>query len=112
MNTESTSVYSFDRDVVFKATDSSGTVLKQWTVSISFVNNTGTKIASGTYVLTDVPADTANLSSKTAWSLRTKEAVIFGTDMQAVVDFTILGGDLNNSNSVNILDFLSFRLTG
>jgi len=111
METLSSASYGFDRDVVFEATDVGDNLLKTWTETVSFTNNTGTKIASGPYTLTDVPAGTVNLSAKTAWSLRRR---ITGLDMslnngQETADFTgandLLGGDLNGSNTTNILDF-------
>jgi len=107
--TYSSAAYSVDRDVVLTATDAGGTVLKTWTVSVSFVNETVSKIASGSYTLTDVPAGTVNLSAKTAWTLRQKLAVAFDGDMQAINDFTILGGDLNDSNAINILDYSTIK---
>ncbi|MGA2324063.1 MAG: DUF2341 domain-containing protein [Sedimentisphaerales bacterium] len=108
INTLSSASYSFNRAVVFKATDSSGNVLKQWTVTVNFTNNTVMRSASGSYTLADVPNTTANLSAKTAWSLRKRQSVVFSGN-SAIADFTnnnaMLGGDLNGSNSVNIMDY-------
>jgi len=111
MATLSSTSYGFSRNVVFTATDSGGSVLKSWTVSVGFNNNTTTQVAAGTYTLTDVPGTIAGLSAKTAWSLRRKQAVSLGVNGQATVDFTVsggtdlLGGDINGSNSINILDY-------
>jgi 7,8-dihydro-6-hydroxymethylpterin-pyrophosphokinase len=108
MSTLSNASYSFIRNVVFTATDGVGTVLKSWTVAVSF-NNPGAQVASGPYTLTDVPGTIANLSAKTAWSLRRKQAAVLGGSGQATVNFTgandLLGGDINGSNSINILDY-------
>lgn len=108
----SNAAYSFDRNVVFTATNNGGTVLKTWTVLVSFSN--AAQVAAGTYSLTNVPAGTSNLSAKTAWSLREKKAVTFDDDDQAVVDFTgadmMRGGDINGSNSVNILDYSTLKI--
>lgn len=114
--TLSSTSYSVTRSVVFTATDSAGTVLKTWTPSLLFSNASGT--AKGSDVtLTDVPANIANLSAKTAWSLRTKHLLqINPATGNAFTDagyyyigadycFTLLGGDINDSNSVNVLDY-------
>jgi hypothetical protein len=106
-STLSSSAYTVSRQVVFKATDGQGTVLKTWTVNVEFVNANGT--ATGSYLLTDVPVETANLSAKTAWHLRQKLAVQFDQSGQAEVNFQLLGGDLNGSNSVNIQDYAVLR---
>jgi hypothetical protein len=95
--------YSVSRDVVFVATNAGGTVLATWTVNVNFTNAAGT--ASGTYSLDDVPTGTAKLSAKTAWQLRQRQAVALNGDGQAVSNFTLKGGDINGSNSVNILDY-------
>jgi len=101
--------YSFDRAVVFKATDAGDVVLKTWTETVTFTNSMATEIASGTYTLTDVPDATVNLSAKTDWSLRRRLESLSFTDGQATAAFTgankLDGGDLNGSNTVNILDY-------
>jgi hypothetical protein len=105
MSTLSNSAYSFDRDVVFKATDGSGSVLVIWTVPVHFTNDTGTGIASGPYTLTFVPSAIAALSAKTDWSLRTRTALTLDGDGQAAADLHLKAGDLNGTNAVNILDY-------
>lgn len=115
MDTLSGDAYNFARDVVFKATDAGDVVLKTWTVTVTFTNNTVTKIASGTYTpLTDVPDTTANLSAKTAWALRRRLESLSFPDGQATAAFTgankLLGGDLNGTNTVNILDYAILKL--
>ena len=109
-DTLSSATYGVTRDVVFKATDGGDNLLKTWTETVSFTNNTGTKIASGPYTLTDVPAGTVNLSAKTAWSLRERQSVAFDGSMQATNNFTLLGGDINDSNGNNILDFSVLKI--
>jgi len=104
-STLSSAAYSITRDVTFAATDGGGAVLKTWTVTVSFTNDTGTRVASGSYALTDVPTTTANLSAKTAWSLRKKLPVALVNGQASGVDFMLLGGDVNGSNSVNVLDY-------
>jgi len=108
-STLSEASYSVAREVVFAATDAQGTVLRRWTVSLTFQNNPDTQSASATYVLTDVPADTANLSAKTAWHLRKRLPVAFGQSGQAQVNFELLGGDLNGSNTTDIYDYATLR---
>jgi hypothetical protein len=95
------------RTVAFAAT--SGMSTKTWNVPVFFA--AGQRL--GTYRLTDVPADTTGLSAKTAWNLRRKVAVTYAAD-RAVVSFTgtgsmLLGGDLNGSNSINVLDYSLLR---
>lgn len=113
MDTWTVAIYSFDRDVVFKATDSLGTVLEEWTVTVGFTNDNSSAIASGSYNLKDVPRATTNLSAKTDWTLRRKVAVSFDVNGQGIADFTgdddLLGGDLDGSNTTNIPDFLVLR---
>lgn len=104
-STLSTASYSFTRNVVFVATDAGGTVLKSWTIPVDFTNDTGTKVASGEYKLLLAPAGMANLSAKTNWSLRKKEAASLDDDGQSTTNFVLLGGDLNGTNSVNVLDY-------
>jgi len=98
------------RDVTFVAT---GGTIKTWTLTLSF---TGTVAG---YELQDVPEGTTALSAKTAWNLRSKVAsVLDGNGQAANVDFTgtgagtepmvggkLRGGDLNGTNTVNILDY-------
>jgi hypothetical protein len=90
------------RTVTFAATGGAST--KTWDIPVAFAAGS----ATGTYLLIDVPAGTTNLSAKSAWSLRRKVAVSY-TDDRAVVSFTggakLLGGDINGSNSVNVLDY-------
>jgi hypothetical protein len=80
-----------------------GATTKTWTPTLSFAGG----IAS--FTLTDVPESATNLSGKTAWSLRNNVLLTGGTNGQWVADLTgaekLRGGDLNNSNSVNILDY-------
>lgn len=58
------------------------------------------------YVLTDVPDVVTTLSAKTAWNLRQRLSFSLDTDGQATdKNFTLLGGDLNGSNTTNILDY-------
>ncbi len=90
------------RTVTFVATG--GASSKTWNIPVSFAHGSTT----GTFSLVDVPAGTANLSAKTAWNLRRRLAVSY-TDDRAVVSFTgtarVLAGDINASNSVNVLDY-------
>ncbi len=104
-STWSTAAYSFTRDVVFVATNDAvpNAILKTWTVSVAFTNSA--QVASGSYTLTDVPGGTTHVSAKTAWDLRKRVDVDLGETGQIAPSFKLLGGDLNNSNSVNILDY-------
>ncbi len=97
--------YTFTRVVTFVATDTTGAPLNTWTPTLSFTNNPGTQKASASCTLTNVPDGMAHLSAKTAWHLRTRLDVVLDPDGQATAAFTLLGGDLNESNSVNVLDY-------
>jgi hypothetical protein len=112
MDTWTVASYIFVRDVVFKASDSEGLVLKEWTLPVTFVNGDG-PIAQGSYNLKDVPEDTFCLSTKTDWTLRRKVSVNFDGNMQGTADFTgsndLLGGDLNRSNTTQFLDYIVLR---
>lgn len=107
METMSPASYSFDRNVVFTLTNSLGIVIKTYTLSVNFTNSSA--IATGSYVLTDVPSNVAGISAKTAWSLREKKSAILDINGQAIANFTgsdiLRGGDLNETNSVNSLDY-------
>jgi len=106
MDTLSGSSYSFNRLVTFKATDALDNIIKTWDETVTFTNDTVLKIASGSYTLDNVPVDTANISAKTNWSLRDKQAVTFDADMQGTAtDLLMLGGDMNDSNTTTILDY-------
>jgi hypothetical protein len=102
-NTKSNNSYSSSRDVVFAATDAGGATLKTWTVTLAFIN--ALQMASASYPLTDVPAGTANLSARTAWHLRRNLPVPFDPTGHATISFTLLGGDMDGSGLVNILDY-------
>ena len=97
------------RDVTFICTDSSNTVLKTETVAVDFLNSTN----QGTATLTEAPADTAHISAKTAWNLRERLDVSLDSDGQASASFSstdkLRGGDINGSNSINILDYSILR---
>jgi nitrous oxidase accessory protein NosD len=109
-STLSDDTYAFARNVAFVATSSSGAVLKTWTVSVAFTNTPATTTASGAYTLNEVPAGTVNLSAKTAWQLRQRVPVALDVNGNAFgVAFTLLSGDLNGSNSINILDYSVMR---
>jgi hypothetical protein len=88
------------RAMTFVAT---GGTVKTWTQTLSFAGG----VAS--YTLTDVPAGTTGVSAKTAWSLRNKLAAVLDGDGQVAANFTggekLLGGDINGTNSINVLDY-------
>lgn len=95
------------RTVRFVATG--GASAKTWDIAVPFAAGS----ATGTYLLTDVPAGTTYLSAKTAWNLRRQIGVTY-VDDRATGDFTgtntLLGGDLNESNSVNVLDYSIMKM--
>jgi len=107
-----------NRMVTFAASDDAGTVLKRWHKLLSFPQWTQTT----DYVLTNVPAGTANLSAKTGcylndpsnpdynpgWHIRRKLSVTW-SDANGSVGFTgdkqLLGGDLDNNNKIDVIDY-------
>ncbi len=122
METLSSASYSFDRDVVFKATDNTGApppvLLKTWTITVSFTNDPATQLANGLYTLTGVQEYGApdGLSAKTDWSLREKKTVTLDGSGNATVDFTgadkLLGGDIDAShdNRIQIVDYSTLKV--
>lgn len=60
---------------------------------------------NGAYTLTNIPDGVTSVSAKTAWTLRKKLSGLSATNGQITANFTLLGGDLNNTNSINILDY-------
>lgn len=92
------------RMVRFVATNGSGTVLKTWDLLV-----TGFSLGSASFELTEVPSAIARLSAKTDWNLRRRLPVTLDSFGQGVVAFTgssnLKGGDLNNTNTVNALDY-------
>jgi hypothetical protein len=105
--TFSSASYGFTRDVAFVATNAQGAVLKEWTVAVVFANTPGTQTASGTFgPLLEAPVNgLARLSAKTNWHLRARQDIALSSDGQGTSSFTLLGGDINGSNSVNVLDY-------
>lgn len=93
----------FDRDVTFVMTDAGNAVIDTWTETVSFVNTTGT------VSLTQLPDGVAAVSADTDWTLRTKMDVTYDANDQGTVELPLLGGDLNNDNLVDMLDFARLR---
>jgi hypothetical protein len=91
------------RDVVFVATNSSGTTLATWTLPLNFTSGLGSAWIEG------IPAGTVNLSAKMAWNLRRRIPVTFNSEGLATLAFTgsaaLIGGDLNGNNVINSGDF-------
>ena len=93
--------------VTFAATDAGGAVLATWDLPLSFSGGLAN------YTLDNVPANTAQLSAKTAWHLRRRLPVTFA-DGLAFADFAdaakLRAGDLDGNNVVDIVDY--FILAG
>ena len=95
------------RTVTFKATDDAGNGLASWVLALDFtLGGSGYGVAS--FVLTNVPPATTHLSAKAPWNLRKRRPVSFASGA-AVADFVgagvLPGGDINNSNLVDIEDY-------
>ncbi|HUS57670.1 MAG TPA: dockerin type I domain-containing protein [Planctomycetota bacterium] len=90
------------RTVTFVATDASANVLRTWNKALAFAFGSTT----ADYLLEDLPAGTAFLSAKTAWSLRRK---LPASGCTSTVNFTgenvLLGGDINGDNKVDAIDY-------
>lgn len=95
-----------ERLVTFFA--SGGTSTKTWTQTLAFTGDTAA------YVLTGVPDGTTGLSAKTAWSLRSKLPLSLDSGGQATALFQdadmLRGGDIDNSNSINVLDYSKLKV--
>lgn len=96
------------RDVTFVATNGGGTVLASWTKTIT--NFSG---GIGSVALENVPAGTAAISAKTAWTLRSKVLASFSPEGVGAVALTggdlLKAGDLTGDNVVNTLDYATLR---
>ena len=88
------------RTVVFQSADASGTGLATFSLPLTFAGG------EAHYSLS-VPAGTARLSAKTAWTLRKRLVLTFAGNM-AVANFTganlLPAGDINGDNVVNTAD--------
>ncbi len=98
-----------DKEVVFIAT---GSNTESWTMTIHFpARILPPLVPQVPYVLTDVPDGVTGLSAKTCSHLRRKLTglTLDGNGQVVNANFTgthfLKGGDFNNSNTVNILDF-------
>ncbi len=96
------------RDVTFVATNGGGTVLATWTKTIT--NFSG---GIGSVALENVPAGTASISAKTAWTLRSKVPASFSPTGVGAVALTggdlLRAGDLTGDNVINTLDYATLR---
>lgn len=96
------------RDVTFVATNGGGSVLATWTKTIT--NFSG---GIGSVALENVPAGTAAISAKTAWTLRSKVPASFSPEGVGAVSLTggdlLKAGDLTGDNVVNTLDYSVLR---
>lgn len=93
------------RAVTFVAT---GGTTKTWTQTLTFTGDTAP------YVLVGVPDGTSGISAKTAWSLRSKLPVALDAGGEAEANFEdadmLRAGDIDNSNSINVLDYSKLKV--
>ena len=91
-----------NRVVTINASDNDGNVLQTWILSLDF--NGGL----APFALNDLPLSATHLSAKTAWHLRRRLELIYDGGPVAAA-FTeasrLLGGDFNDSNSVDQADY-------
>jgi len=71
------------------------------------------------YILTGIPDGVTSVSAQSAWNLRRKLTLAGGVNGQWTADFRgsakLLGGDINGTNTVNLLDYSAMKanwLTG
>lgn len=72
------------------------------TKSLSFSGDTAS------YILTNLPDTVTSLSAKAAWNLRKRASDpvnLLDSNGQAAINFLLPAGDINGTNSVNILDY-------
>lgn len=81
------------RDVIFRINNT-----ENRSITLTFTEGVAN------YQLRDVQTVTS-LSADTAWTLRQTKSVAANNDGQYTSNFTLLGGDLNNDNIVNALDY-------
>ena len=95
------------RLVTFKATDGNGQVVATWNQTLEFTPGmNGRGVAS--YTLTNVPWGATNLSAKTDWHLRKRLPLAFvgrAAEVNFIGALRLLGGDFDNSNTVNLTDY-------
>lgn len=98
---------TFSRVVTFVFSDANGEVLKTRNETLTFTNGVGS------FTFTDVDGNTAYLSAKPQHHLRKRLEVSFDANGQGSVAFTgdnlLHGGDLNDDNVVNMLDYAILR---
>ncbi len=97
------SVAPFSRAVVLVMTSGAGAVVETRTETLQFTNSVAT------LSMTQIPAGVAAISADTAWTLRTKQSVVYNATGQATVSLPLDGGDLTGDNKVDMLDFARLR---
>ena len=94
---------SLNRQVTYSALSASMDELIQWQQNEEFIN--GSVVTE----LTSLPPDTAFIRVKAEKTLSRVQPVVFNASMHSLVNFTgtsnLLGGDLNEDNKVNVLDY-------
>ena len=94
---------AFYRDVLLVMTDTGGTMLESRLETLEFVNS------AASLSMKQVPVGVAAISADTEWTLRTRQALVFDVDDQVMAYLVLKGGDLNNDNLVDMLDFARLR---
>jgi hypothetical protein len=102
ISTQSSTSYSFNRTVTLVVKSGTGTTLATVTPSLEFTNSSGA--ASASYALSGLPAGARSISTKMAGHLR-KKAAFAAPSGPVTANLTLRGGDVNGTNSVNILDY-------
>jgi mannan endo-1,4-beta-mannosidase len=92
----------------FAFTDAGGALLESRDVQVAYINGRDTE----TVVLDTVPGDAVRVSCKEIGHFLRRRVDITGTAPDLAADFTgenkLLGGDLDNSNFVELADFAQF----
>ncbi|WP_367871457.1 beta strand repeat-containing protein [Luteolibacter sp. Populi] len=101
------------RQVAFVATDASGVELDSWLKTVTFTTVGFNGV--GSVALENVPAGTARISAKTAWTLRSRVDTTFSGTGVNEANFTgaklLKAGDITGDNVVNTLDYSTLRFS-
>jgi len=120
---DSSNTFNINKNQVAGNVELEGFVGETRTVTFVITHGTGTTSVDldvdftgtvGAYRLTDLPDDVSAVSAKAAWNLRVWLDAALDEHGQATADFTasnlLRGGDLNDTNSINILDYSEMKI--
>ncbi|VGO22241.1 dockerin type I domain-containing protein [Pontiella sulfatireligans] len=94
---------TFSRDVTLVMTDAGSAVMGIRVETLEFIGGVAT------LSMLQVPAGVAAISADTDWTLRSRQTLVYDGDGQTSAALVLTGGDLNNDNIVDMLDFARLR---